>query len=80
VCVPSPLLFAAPAPTFSAPLAHRPLTHTLPHNTDDAFGLEFGDLLVDTDHSHSLMEVTAMVRADACRRGVWEREGGEVYV
>ena len=46
-----------------------------PHNTDDAFGLEFGDLLVDTDHSHSLMEVTAMVSADACRRGVWEREG-----
>ncbi|GAB5032011.1 Hypothetical protein NocV09_00702730 [Nannochloropsis oceanica] len=30
---------------------------------DDAFGLEFefGDLLVDTDHSHSLMEVTAML-------------------
>lgn len=80
MCVPSPLLFAAPAPTLSAPLAHRPLTHTPPHNTDDAFGLEFGDLLVDTDHSHSLMEVTAMVSADACRRGVWEREGGEVYV
>ena len=60
----------APTPTYSAPLAHCPLTHTPPHHTDDAFGLEFGDLLVDTDHSHSLMEVTAMVSADVRARGV----------
>lgn len=62
VCSDSPSVRHA-TPTFSAPLAHLPNNHTHPNNTDDAFGLEFefGDLLVDTDHSHSLMEVTAMV-------------------